>query len=553
MSDMLCSIAGLNLFLKKISNSLEKGESTNCDQVAKYLNLTPLQLEILAYLTFHRETISPDDLARKLRMSYTVLQINLRRLQTRRLLVTREDDVVDVADDALECLLKSIRNNAENAFDDYFIDNSQAATLEMPRSAGPVSCPVNDIVDELRKISINMTQVNRLYDNIESGDNKRLKDCIDKLEIKSQSERAQIAFWKLAKHFIEHFTAPLAFIQSSLASGEGPDVEDPELKDGCAELVKLGYANSLPIESMEDTHETDRYVITPKVTGVLFHGREDLIKYDELSHFANVILAKDIVKKELYFTKESQEEVDNLKRILSQEGFNRAKAILKRQRRNPAVQSLFFGPPGTGKTEVIKQIARETGRDLIMFDVAKVTASAWGATEKNYRSLLLAYDYIASISNNVGILVLNEADNVLGRRLSSIDRAIDKAENTVSNILLQAFEDMSGILLATTNLASNMDEAFDRRFLFKTQLSRPDATARKKIWASLVPDLSDADATTLAEKYDMSGGQISNVVAKRDLAELYYVGDRGLAYISNLCKLELQGPIKGTGARRVGF
>lgn len=549
MRDKLCSTADLNLFLKQISNSLEKGESSNCDQVAKYMDLTTKQLEILAYLTSHKETISPDDLARILQVSYTVLQINLRRLQTRRLLVTRDDDVVDVADDALERLLKSIRNNAENAF----IDNSQVTTLEMPKSEGPIPYPVNDIVEELRRISINTTQVNRLNDNIEAGENNQLKDCINQLEIKSLSERAQIAFWRLAKHFIERFTAPLAFIQSSLSSEDDFDTQAPELKEGCAELVKIGLACSLPIEPLEDTHETDRYVLSPKVAGALFHGREDLIRYDEISHYADVILSKDIEKKELFFSEEARMEVDNLRRILSREGFQRAQEILKRQKRNPSIQSLFYGPPGTGKTEVIKQLARESGRDIILFDAAKVTASAWGATEKNYRCLFLAYSYISKISNNVPLLVLNEADAILSKRLASIDRAIDKSENAVTNILLQAFEDMSGILLATTNLASNMDDAFDRRFLFKTKLCRPDAAARKKIWASLIPDLSDADATTLADDFDMSGGQISNVVAKRDLAELYYDGDRGLAYISNLCKLELQEPIKGRGARRIGY
>lgn len=158
-----------------------------------------------------------------------------------------------------------------------------------------------------------------------------------------------------------------------------------------------------------------------------------------------------------------------------------------------------------------------------------------------------------AISRIEPILLLNECDQCLSRRLTNIERAIDKSENIVSNILLQAFEDMSGILLATTNLASNIDEAFDRRFLFKTNLVKPDCAARQSIWKNNIPELSDDEALELASKYEMTGAQINNVATKRDLAELYYEGDRGLDYITRLCREELHEPTKGKRARPVGF
>ena len=217
-----------------------------------------------------------------------------------------------------------------------------------------------------------------------------------------------------------------------------------------------------------------------------------------------------------------------------------------------AIQSLLWGAPGTGKTEIVKQIARESGRDIILFDVSKVTASAWGAAEKFYRAVFRAYNYMAEISQEVPILLLNEADTILSRRLSNLDRAIDKSENAISNILLQEFEDMSGILLATTNLVGNIDEAFDRRFLFKTPFQKPDAEARYHIWLSVIPDLSEDEAVKLAADYEMSGAQISNVATKRNLAELYYDGDRGLSYIEDLCRKEISIE-KNAKRPRIGF
>lgn len=391
------------------------------------------------------------------------------------------------------------------------------------------------------------------YESAEACKDKQIAEAISELGVKEWTQDIQDAFWSLVWRFADSFTVPFAFGDSNcplLESGNSYDI--PRIKRAMGELVNLGMAETIPIEPLEQTKETERYVIAVKVVELLFHGHEEFIRYEEIAKQANVILAKDIVRKELFFTEKGQKDVDNLRKMLTPEGFKRAKDILRKQKRRPGIQSLFWGPPGTGKTEVIKQLARESGRDIVMYDAAKVTASAWGATEKFIRALFLGYSYLVAVSDKAPILLLNEADQLLSKRLSDVSSAIARSENTVSNIILQAFEDMEGILLATTNLAKNMDEAFDRRFLFKTELVKPDAPTRRKIWKSSIPELTDEESRRLAEMFGLSGGQISNVVAKRNLAELYFEGDRGFDYITNLCKEEAEEPIKGT-ARKVGF
>ena len=240
--------------------------------------------------------------------------------------------------------------------------------------------------------------------------------------------------------------------------------------------------------------------------------------------------------------------------MTSIEGYERARTILTNQKRNAAIHILLWGPPGTGKTEVVKQIAHETGRDIIIFDASKVIASAWGYSEKFFRAIFRAYNYVAEISLKVPILLMNEADSLLSKRLPNTERAIDKAENNISNILLQEFEDMSGILFATTNFINNLDEAFDRRFLFKTHISKPDSFSRLNIWLTILPALSKDEASLLANKYEMTGAQISNVAAKWSLAELYYSGQRDLPFIEKLCQQELATE-KGNNVTRtkIGF
>ena len=360
-------------------------------------------------------------------------------------------------------------------------------------------------------------------------------------------DREMIAFCVALNQFVLHFTEPIKESETG-ALRKGMNIGDIEVGPAVSKaefesLVKKGFVIT----------KDEGYVIAPKVADALFHGHDEIVSYDEISKLAQVIKSGDIEKRELFFSPESREEIENLHTVLSVEGFEWACGVLKKKKRNPAILSMLWGGPGTGKTETVKQIALESGRDVFLFDIAKVTASDWGATEKLYRSLFLSYRYIVAVKSLTPILFMNEADSALSRRLCELDRAIDKSENIVSNILLEEFENMHGILLATTNHVAILDDAFGRRFLFKTELQKPDARARKSIWKSMIPELTEEEAEFLAEEYELSGAQISNVVTKRDLAELYYRGDRGLTYIQNLIKKEMSIENNNPTGRHIGF
>ena len=445
-----------------------------------------------------------------------------------------------------------IKRPVSDGRDCYSLAKEARNSFKKGSSVGGTLFP--DCYQELKKVTLPDIQVKRwqdtFYESIEEAEDSQLYDALSTLGVESWDSDLQNAFWALVWQFVNKFTAPFAFrFNNNL---EESDCHDEKMKKAMGELVKMGLAGTLPIEPLEDTKDTERYVLDVKVVELLFHGHDEFIRYEEVAKQTDVILSKDIEKQELFFPEKIQREVDHLRKLLSPEGFARAREILLRQKKNPGVLSLFYGPPGTGKTEIIKQLALESGRDILMYDAAKATASAWGATEKFIRALFLGYSYMVAVSDKAPILVLNEADQLLGKRFSNMDTTLARAENVISNIILQGFEDLRGILLATTNLAKNMDEAFDRRFLFKTELPRPDTSARKKIWKSFIPELTDEEAGKLAARFDLSGGQISNVVAKRNLAELYYEGDRGYNYIVGLCKEEAVEPISGT-SRKVGF
>jgi SpoVK/Ycf46/Vps4 family AAA+-type ATPase len=131
-------------------------------------------------------------------------------------------------------------------------------------------------------------------------------------------------------------------------------------------------------------------------------------------------------------------------------------------------------------------------------------------------------------------------------------QAIDKISNRIQNILLQEMEDFEGIFIATTNLASNLDPAFERRLLYKIEFKQPGEEVRKKIWKTMIPELEDVYIDILASKYNFSGGQIENVATKRDLDYIIEGTEPSILKIQEYCETEMiksKNPMNKIGFR----
>ena len=125
-------------------------------------------------------------------------------------------------------------------------------------------------------------------------------------------------------------------------------------------------------------------------------------------------------------------------------------------------------------------------------------------------------------------------------------------ENSIQNIILQEMETLDGIMIATTNLADNLDTAFERRFLYKIKFDKPDAAVRAKIWQTMIPELTETDSIALAESYELSGGQIENVARKHAINSILH-GDTAdlLPVLRDYCNSERLCTKRES--RRVGF
>ena len=254
---------------------------------------------------------------------------------------------------------------------------------------------------------------------------------------------------------------------------------------------------------------------------------------------SKMLSASKISAKKLFYNGDTTRQVDDLGALLKEEQLRNVLNRLRERGLRCGFTCLFHGVAGTGKTETVYQLARQTGRDIYQVDYSQLRSKWVGEGEKNVKAMFDEYRQLCKNTELFPIMLLNEADALIGKRMESAERASDKGENAIQNIVLQEMEDFDGILIATTNLAGNMDSAFERRFLYKIEFEKPDTDARAKIWRSMLPSLNMKDAKALSERFPrFAGGQIENVTRKVNVDEILHGGKRKLADIVSLCEHE---------------
>ena len=258
-----------------------------------------------------------------------------------------------------------------------------------------------------------------------------------------------------------------------------------------------------------------------------------------------------IVEKQLFYGKSIQKQIDELEGLLDESHYQAITSRMKNAGFRCGFTCLFYGAPGTGKTETVLQLARQTGRDILQVDVSKIKSCWVGESEKNIKSLFDTYKDKVKKSSVAPILLFNEADAIINKRQEGAEHGVDKMENSIQNIILQEMENLDGIMIATTNLAQNMDKAFERRFLYKIKFEKPTLEARMHIWHEMIPTLSESDTKTLAEKYDFSGGQIENIARHNAINGILY-GDKANSIDSLMAYCDNER-LETKESRRIGF
>jgi AAA+ superfamily predicted ATPase len=264
----------------------------------------------------------------------------------------------------------------------------------------------------------------------------------------------------------------------------------------------------------------------------------------------DVISADSIATKQLYFDDKFQQQIDFFQNSLTPEKYTEMQDRLDKMSMPKGIAAVFYGGPGTGKTESAYQIAKATGRDILYVDISQTKSKWFGESEKSIKAVFSDYARICKKSKLKPILLFNEADAVLGKRKDNNSSNVAQTENAIQNIILEQMEKSDGIIIATTNLVDNLDAAFERRFLFKIKFEMPTYEAKKQIWKTKLDWLDDEQAASLANRFQFSGGEIDNIARKAIINEVI-IGKRAtIDELVEYCDTEHLASKKG---RKLGF
>lgn len=278
---------------------------------------------------------------------------------------------------------------------------------------------------------------------------------------------------------------------------------------------------------------------------------ESIIPTEEDENINMLTSYKQLAQRPLYFSDKTEEQVQTLTNLLHEEQLAKVRQALKTHNMPLGFCCLFYGAPGTGKTELVQQLAIATQRDLFQVNIATLRDKYVGESEKQLKRIFDKYRSLVRTQEHAPILFFNEADAIFGNRMENTQRSVDKMENALQNIILQEMEVLDGIMICTTNLTSCLDKAFDRRFIYKVEFEKPTNQARKLIWQSMLSSLNDEQATELANRFDFSGGQIQNI-SRKQVINAIFSGKDELDY--DQIKLDCQNESISRNSRgKVGF
>lgn len=266
----------------------------------------------------------------------------------------------------------------------------------------------------------------------------------------------------------------------------------------------------------------------PAMSGKIIMSQDhiDTLIYGKPSppHFSTTFPAKRILETRtwdaLVISDELQKQIDEIMSWLKynpqlMDAYGMGNRIKKGYR------ALFYGPPGTGKTLTAGLLGKELRKDVYKIDLSMVVSKYIGETEKNLELLF------ARAEDKGWILFFDEADALFGKRTSVRD-AHDKYANQEVSYLLQRIEDYNGLIILATNMKSNIDDAFIRRFNCILKFPFPEANERAAIWKKSFPDnvtfakevpapgngepAELVNVPDMVKKYELAGGSIINAV-----------------------------------------
>ena len=536
--------AKLSDYVRESDDDLNLSEvrGNNVDYLAKRLHITPMQAVVFCIcVEVGPSNIDFKSFARALHYS------NAQALT-----------LVDTLNELVRCRLLGLTNSFGNKASSYNISARALRTLiantdyKAPQrnfeDTESLLSYYHDFFNELEEEGVKQGLLLAEVDEIFS-ENPNL-DFVTKVNKYPLDAKGRLLLVEFCDKLVNEDDSVLSFYQLDDLFPNKSDFAHirSELRSGEHMLMLFGLVEFSCHNGVADTNS---FRLTEKARTELLASINLKTKDEKLS---GVIQAESIAAKDLFYSDKVGKQVDKLRGFLDNDKYKVLVERMKKRFNRCGLTCLMYGGPGTGKTETVYQLARETGRDIMAIEVPDIKSKWVGDSEKNIKAVFEKYRAMVAKAKVTPILLFNEADAIIGVRKTGAENAVDKMENAIQNIILQEMETLNGIMIATTNLTENLDSAFERRFLYKVEFERPDASVREHIWHAMLPELADEECKTLAAGFDFSGGQIENVARKYAIDGI--LGDLEqtdrLSELATLCSEERINDSMAD-RRRVGF
>jgi hypothetical protein len=298
--------------------------------------------------------------------------------------------------------------------------------------------------------------------------------------------------------------------------------------------------------SMEESYRGDRMIKLSDRLMKLFVPELKLEHTQKVHSALNTISSDSIETVELIYDAALQKQLHTITQLCRPRVFESyVQSYAQNAMRGLVVQ--LHGAPGTGKTEFCYQLARQTGRDVLVLDVSQARDKYYGETEKIITGIFNEYRKQVQQSDAFPILLFNEGDSIFQKRVSN-DRESSQTENIVQTILLNELERFQGILMVTTNTPHHFDKAFERRFQFRLQFSAPGEQVRLQLLRNALPEGKLSVLQRIAYECQFTAAELQNALRKIHIEKL--CGNVGADRIAAIWEmLRNEKPAK----QRIGF
>lgn len=392
-----------------------------------------------------------------------------------------------------------------------------------------------------------LEELNRLID-----DNQNLDFCrkVSESGIREKCSPTEQRIFLYLCHRYANYNDPQQDIDT-LMNFTGFLEDDARLKKSIAMEKTALQTGNLVAFGISDGFINNEILALSDEAKETFFTEVEIAPKQEKKH-SDLVCYQTIKAKELFYNRRESEQIERLGSLLQDENFKGVQSRFEEMGMRKGFNAVFYGGPGTGKTACVYELARHTGRDIFQIDMSKLKSKWVGDSEKAVKGVFAIYREMVRTNQKAPILLFNEADAIFSKRLTNVEDSVDQMMNAIQNIILQEMENIEGIMIATTNLVGNLDSAFERRFIFKIKFDKPGAEVRSRIWKSMVSDLSDEEASRLADEFDsFSGGNIENISRK---ATIDYVLTASRPSYDSLVKYCREESLTGGESRsRIGY